>query len=181
MFLRISGEPMENNNKFDNNGENLRGLDDLELSQVDYHADFPTQNQDPNDYQVEFTDEDIDPVTVTRDFRNIRLYMQIAGICGPISLIFGGILLGTVALIFAIMALRKVLRYSKRHDELGLRALYVRRFAILALVISAGCLIANIVFVITFMPQLTEMFTSGATGMSSSGGSASGGPSSTWG
>jgi hypothetical protein len=84
-------------------------------------------------------------------------------------------------LIFAILALRKIMRYTKRQDELGWRALYVRKFAILALVICAGCLVANIVFVVTYMPQLTEMFTSGATGMPSSGVAPGGGTTSTWG
>lgn len=174
---KIMGIENENGEFEPNQAENSAS----EQESTDMEGNSDIQIPGPSEANDGAFDEDVDPVAVTRDFRNIRLYLQIAGICGPLSLLFGGILLGTVALIFAILALRKIMRYTKRQDELGWRALYVRKFAILALVICAGCLVANIVFVVTYMPQLTEMFTSGATGMPSSGVAPGGGTTSTWG
>ena len=174
---KIMGIENENGEFEPNQAENRAS----EQESTDMEGNSDIQIPGPSEANDGASGEDVDPVAVTRDFRNIRLYLQIAGICGPLSLLFGGILLGTVALIFAILALRKIMRYTKRQDELGWRALYVRKFAILALVICAGCLVANIVFVVTYMPQLTEMFTSGATGMPSSGVAPGGGTTSTWG
>ena len=140
--------------------------------------DFPNEEPQP-------TDEEINDLKVIRDFKNIRLYMQIAGICAPVSLVIGGVLLGIVSLIFAILAFRKLMPYTKRNDELGIQALHVRKFAILALVVSAACTIANAVFVITNWSQLEGMITQGMSTMQlsggSSGGTSSGGTSSTWG
>ena len=135
---------------------------------------FNVKNPDEDDEHIDFG-------AVTRDFKNIRLYLQIAGICAPVSLVFGGILLGTVALIFGILAFRKIARYTKRHDELGARARYVRKFAVLALAISVACIIANAVFVVTNWSELSSMISSRMTGTGSSGSASGGGTSSTWG
>jgi len=154
----------------------------------DNRQDLENMLEPMPDYIIEEpqpTDEEINDLKIMRDFKNIRLYLQIAGICAPVSLVIVGVLLGTVSLIFAILAFKKLMPYTKRKDELGVQALHIRKYAILALVVSAACIIANAVFVITNWSQLEGMITQGMSTMQlsggSSGGTSSGGTSSTWG
>ena len=119
-----------------------------------------------------------------RAFRFIRTnlnYILIAGICGPVSLIFGGVLVGTIGLIFGIIALRKISQYAKREDELGYQSKRIKKFVILAIAICAICMIANIVYVVLFWPELSSAISSGVATPAPSGSGAGTGPTSTWG
>ncbi|MDO5117803.1 MAG: hypothetical protein Q4D34_04880 [Eggerthellaceae bacterium] len=171
-------EDKQNNGNIDQKSQDNRQELENMLEPVPEYPEYKVE--EPQPAEEEYVD-----MKVARDFKNIRLYLQIAGICAPVSLVIGGVLLGTVALIFAILGFRKLYPYTKRNDELGATALNVRKYAILALVVSAACIIANAVFVITNWSQLEGMITQGMSTFQLSGGSSGsasgGGTSSTWG
>ena len=113
-----------------------------------------------------------------------RKQINIAYIAGPISLILGGLLLGTVGLILGILAWRKLNALVRKQSLLAQDAKLLIKSAKIAIVVCAIAMVLNFVSFIIVYPQIMEMIDSGqfdylissstgATGTSTSG--------STWG
>lgn len=145
-------------------------------AKVNYEESNSRGFQDDPEVGLQENASRVDMEQIARDFKSIRLFLRISGICGPVSLIFGGALLGTVGLIFGILAFRKVRPYTAWEEEFGARAQRVKKFALLAILICIACITINIVFVFFYYSELSNML---ATGGVTSG--AVSGSSSTWG
>ncbi len=90
-----------------------------------------------------------------------RKQINAASVIGPISLILGGILLGSVGLILAILAWRKLNALLQKKSLLAEDASRLLKSAKIAM---AVCMIAIVLNLISFMvvyPQLMEMIDSG--------------------
>ncbi|MCI8469067.1 MAG: hypothetical protein HFJ75_06230 [Eggerthellaceae bacterium] len=124
--------------------------------------------------------------------RSAQTLVTIATISGPVSLLIGGVMLSTIGLVCAIMALVKANGFLKEpgEDQWKVIASRIRRSSVLAVIVCALALILNAMTVASVMPAMMEAVQSGdltslyeSYGMAPSGGSGStgSGGSSAWG
>ncbi len=118
-----------------------------------------------------------------RRLRSIRTKITIAYVAGPVSLLIGGLLLGTVGLICGIIAYRSIGALQSKSPEVAAAALSMRKSAITGMVISGIALALNAISLIALYPVIAEMIDSGMLTVSGVGGagSSSSGASSVWG
>lgn len=114
---------------------------------------------------------------IERELKSINRYFQIAGFCGPVSLVFGGLLVGGIGLILGFIAYRKCAVFLERDDSIGLRAQYYRRASKIAMIICGVCIALNLIAVIFYYPQIIDALTTQNYSYTSSGRATS----STWG
>ncbi len=114
--------------------------------------------------------------------RSVRTKITIAYVAGPVSLLVGGILLGSIGLICGIVALRSISKLQSKSTEVAKAALSMRKSAITGIVISAIAVALNAISAIAFYPVLYDMVESGTLSLSGSGDAGvSSGASSVWG
>lgn len=82
-------------------------------------------------------------------------------IAGPVSLLFGGVILSTVALIASILAFVKVRRAKEPEDKAGSAAYGVYRQSIVALAVSGLALVLNAVSLAFILPTLVDYLQNG--------------------
>lgn len=126
-----------------------------------------------------------------KDYKSIQMLASISMIGGPLSLLFGGVLLSTAALVCGIIAL--VLLRSARARAAGSSeepiAQNLMRQSVIGLAVSAIALVLNAAALATVMPAMMEalqtgdpsaLMNGGSEGASSSSGAfdAASGPSS---
>ena len=117
-----------------------------------------------------------------RRLRSIRTKITIAYVAGPVSLLIGGILLGSVGLICGIIAYRSILALQSKSPEVAAAALSMRKSAITGMVISAIAIALNVISLIALYPVIAEMIDSGALTLSGTeGAGSSSSASSVWG
>lgn len=117
-----------------------------------------------------------------RRLRSIRTKITIAYVAGPVSLLIGGLLLGTVGLICGIIAYRSIAALQSKSPEVAAAALSMKKSAITGMVISAIALALNAISLIALYPVIAEMIDSGmltVSGVEGAGSSSS--ASSVWG
>ena len=120
------------------------------------------------------------PYPYTPELVSASRYLLVAAIAGPLSLLIGGTLLSTIALILAIIGYRKTFSCKDSLDAASYSS--ARKFAIGALVVCVLTLIANIAFMIIWYPTILEWVSSGGNGQILGGGGTLGpSGSSTWG
>lgn len=96
------------------------------------------------------------------DLNSARTLSTIATIGGPVSFIIGGVLLSSVSLICAIIALVKTKRVLAHAESpyLGY-ARALKQTAIMGIFISTVALVLNIIGVVTMLPMLMDALQSG--------------------
>ena len=115
-----------------------------------------------------------------REVTTASRYMLVGAIAGPLSMLIGGTLLGTVALILSIIGYRKASACRGRIDEQALKS--VMRFGKAVIAICILTLVANVVFMIIWYPTILEWVSTGDTsGLIGGGGSSTYSGNSTWG
>ncbi|WP_139653012.1 hypothetical protein [Raoultibacter phocaeensis] len=121
-----------------------------------------------------------------RELKSAQNLVIAASITGPISMIIGGVFLGTIGLICGILAYRKIKALMGKGGPIGLMAGRLRTACVVALVVTAIALVLNIANMIMIYPLVMEavqtgdyskLFPNGT--VPSTGGSTSGNP--TWG
>lgn len=116
--------------------------------------------------------------------KSIQNLVTIATITGPASLLFGGILLGTVAIICGALAIHKLKKLpiaNQNHAELVGK---VKRSALIAIAISFAAILINGIFVMYMMPEVMAALEAGDLSAIQGGNLASetgSNPSSVWG
>lgn len=121
-----------------------------------------------------------------KELKSAQNLVIAASITGPISMVIGGVFLGTIGLICGILAFRRIRVLVGKGGPVGLMAARLRTACIVALVVTAIALILNIANMIMIYPMVMEavqtgdyskLFPDGS--VPSTGGSTSG--NSTWG
>ncbi|MEG1513163.1 MAG: hypothetical protein RR362_05535 [Raoultibacter sp.] len=111
--------------------------------------------------------------------------MVIAGnIAGPVSLMFGGVLLSSIALIIEIIACTKLSKLAKGKTPFAQAASRLRRANIVGLVICAAAVALNIYAAVIMYPIVLEAVQSGDLSNLLKGdfsASSTNAPNSTWG
>ena len=90
------------------------------------------------------------------ELRTIQTLVTVSIIAGPVSMVIGGVLLSTVALVCALVAFLKARRVA---DAAGIDANLVRtmrRQAVLGLAIGIVALVLNAVTLAMLMPAIIE-------------------------
>lgn len=82
-------------------------------------------------------------------------------IAGPVSMLFGGVLLSTIALICAIVAFAKVKKLLEPNDKDGSVARSIYRQAIVALSVSAIALVLNAISLAMILPTMIDVLQNG--------------------
>lgn len=111
-----------------------------------------------------------------------RRLVMAAQVCAVVSLFIGGVLLGIVALVLAIMGFRRLDGVARRVPDPAVEAAF-RRSGIIAIVVSLFALVLNAITLIAMMPVLTYIAETGDynalfDGIPAGGGATS---NSTWG
>ena len=133
---------------------------------------------DPNDGNHQFRPNTLDEQTL----RSARSQTTFAFIAGPLSLFIGGMLLGTIGVICAFLAYRKLHSLAQKTNETASIARGMLKSARTALVICLVAVALNAVSFAIMFPVIEQMLQSGD--FSSVAGNMSAGTSagtSTWG
>lgn len=138
------------------------------------HMQQPNHPQTPNPQRIP------NAIPVNAEYAKVRRMVGIAQIMALVSLLIGGVVLSTAALIVAVIA------YSRIRNQLTTNPdptwMAVRRAAVIGIVLSVGALVLNAISIIVFYPMLNDMFNSLNVGqMTGAGGAPGAGSSSTWG
>lgn len=96
-----------------------------------------------------------------QQLRTVQTLDTIAFIAGPVSLLIGGVLLATVALVCAIVAYVKARSLVRPEDAPGSLPASLRMQSIVAIVITAFALIVNAVWFAMTFTALMEVIQSG--------------------
>lgn len=96
------------------------------------------------------------PVAVNRnsELKNLRTLMMISGIGGPFSFLIGGVLLSTISLVCALIALSKFKRLFIAGSPDASR---IKRAIVFSIIISSAALVWNVAWVVTVLPEVWEM------------------------
>lgn len=123
--------------------------------------------------------------------KTVRTQITVANICGPVSLLIGGIALSTVGIVSAILAWRGAKRVVESNSPSAPMANNFRKSALVSIVICCAALVINAFYAAMVMPSLIDAVNTGDysglfgdapssdAGTSGSSGSADGG--SAWG
>lgn len=115
--------------------------------------------QEPQDFRPSTNDSsESERLTLLKSAQTL---VTISIIGGPVSLIIGGVLLSTIALICGILAFTKIKRAATPHDTKDALASILRRQAIFAIAIAVFALILNGVTLAMTMPVIFEALQSG--------------------
>lgn len=98
---------------------------------------------------------------IASQIRNIQILGSIAVIASPVSLVFGGVLLSTIALICAVVALSKIKALESQADVSADIVAALRRQARVGLAVSIGALVINCVFLIMRLSVVIPLLESG--------------------
>lgn len=90
------------------------------------------------------------------ELRTIQNLAIVASIAGPISLIFGGMLLSSIALVIALVALWKIRRVLKDEARVTAVTKEFKKICIIAVVGCAAAFILNTVSLVTMYPTFVE-------------------------
>ena len=101
------------------------------------------------------------PNSAIAEFASARRLVTIAQVMAIVSLLIGGVVLSTAALVVAIMALQKVRAhvYTDAQDQLTWQLL--KRSTTIAIVVAVLALAANVAALIVIYPMLMEAIQSG--------------------
>lgn len=114
--------------------------------------------------------------------RKAQTNVLVASICAPVSLIIGGVLLGSVGLVFAILGFRKLTALAEKENDMAAVAKRIKRSASIAMVFCVVAIILNGISAWMMYPEIVATLQSGEYGTIFSGlGSGSAGSTSTWG
>lgn len=106
--------------------------------------------------------EDKNPRSDEAQLGNAQTLLSIAMIAGPVSLLFGGLFLGVIALICAILAHRKLLHHAsvanKQQDSMGYKLYRQTRIALYVCLFVVAC---EFVILILSLPMLLDALESG--------------------
>lgn len=96
-----------------------------------------------------------DPYGDAKQMKSAQTLITIGMIAGPVSIVFGGVFLSTIALICAILALTKINATMNRGSDFNKDlAAALRKQAIFAMAISGIALILNAVTLAMIMPAI---------------------------
>lgn len=114
--------------------------------------------------------------------------INVALVFGPISLFLGGMLLGVVGIILAVLGLRKLNGLIEKNSPFSADAERLKKSARIALIVCGIAIALNFVSFVIMYPTIMEMIDSGqldsllgTTGAVSSGSGAGSSATSTWG
>lgn len=133
----------------------------------------------PQPPQIEQTD--------ARDLKSAQMLIIAASIAGPVSMIIGGVMLSTVALICGFVAFRRIRVLLGKGGTTGLLAARLRTACFVALAVSALALILNVIALVLVFPAFLEAVQTGdyskflAEGSLPNGTGSTGNGSSFWG
>ena len=126
---------------------------------------------------------------VAAELKSAQTLTTVAMICGPVSLLIGGVILSTVAIICAVLAYWKTKKLQPKNGTQEELIRKVNRTAVITTVIGIAALVVNAIYVAMMMPILLETLNTGdisalqngvsTLGESTQGGNSSG--SSVWG
>lgn len=97
----------------------------------------------------------------SHNLSSAQTLITIALISSPVSLIIGGVLLSSVALICALVAQTKVRTALTMMDEPTFMATRLRSQTRIAMLVSLCATVANVVYVVLMFPVLMEFMQSG--------------------
>lgn len=118
--------------------------------------------QNNNDEQPQGSPIDDFQPSKAAELKSAQTLATVGIIAGPVSLLFGGVILSTVALIALILAFVKVRRAKDSEDKAGSAAYGIYRQSIVALVVSALALVLNAVSLAFILPSLVEYLQNGS-------------------
>lgn len=93
--------------------------------------------------------------------KSIQNLVTIATIAGPVSLLIGGMLLGTIAVICGALAVHKLNKLPIQNSSHAELVGKVKRSAYIAIGISVAALVVNGVFVALMMPEVLAAIETG--------------------
>lgn len=99
-----------------------------------------------------------------RALRSAQSKITFAYIAGPLSLFIGGMLLGTIGLICAYLAYRKLGQLSHKEASIADAALKLKKSARTALIVCAVAFFVNGVSMIVMYPVIVDMLQNGQYG-----------------
>lgn len=97
-------------------------------------------------------------------FSSARKFITASQVAAVVSLIVGGVLLSSIAVVLAIIGFRKLNDIAQGHTDQIEVHFALRRSGILAIGISAAALIINVVSLIFFYPMVMESLGAGGFG-----------------
>ena len=100
----------------------------------------------------------------TRALRSAHSKITFAYIAGPLSLLIGGMFLGTIGLICAGLAYRKLNELANKEPSIAQAALKLKKSAKTALIICAVAFVLNGITMYLMYPIVLEMLQSGQYG-----------------
>lgn len=118
----------------------------------------PEQHNDDNKHENQPA---MPQPTRTSQLKSAQTLVMIGIIGGPVSMLFGGVLLSIIALVCGIIGYCKVnsvLQQSKSTDDI---AKSLQRQALVAIAVSAIAAVFNVVYLVSIMPVMLEMLQSG--------------------
>ena len=99
--------------------------------------------------------------SATAQLKTAQTLTMVALVCGPVSLIIGGMLLSTVAVVCSIIALVKISHARKDTSVSANLVTRVQRMGIIAIAISGIALILNVISFMLVMPILMNYMETG--------------------
>lgn len=132
--------------------------------------------QKPTDFNNNASEQD-----KFQTLKRIQTLAIIASIAGPVSILFGGLLLNIVALIIGLVAFSRIRKFLENNPDDAKLAQPLRTTCIIALVGCSVAMVLNIVQVIMIYPIVVEAMNNGTLEdlLNGTGGSSQG--SQTWG
>lgn len=100
----------------------------------------------------------------TRALRSAQSKITFAYIAGPLSLLIGGMLLGTIGLVCAGLAYRKLNELASKEPSIAQSALKLKKSAKTALIICAVAFLLNGISMYLMYPIVLDMLQSGQYG-----------------
>ncbi len=93
--------------------------------------------------------------------KKTQTLLFVSNIGGPVSLFIGGVFLSTAGLVCAILAYRRLIKFSTQDPQAKLIALRLKRSSIVGLIICSIALVLNIATLIYVMPLVLEVMETG--------------------
>lgn len=97
-------------------------------------------------------------------FSSARKFITASQVAAVVSLVIGGVLLSSIAVVLAIIGFRKLNEIARGHTDQIEAHFALRRSGILAIGISVAALIINAVSLIFFYPMVVESLSAGGFG-----------------
>lgn len=121
-----------------------------------------------------------------RELNTCKNLITFANVLGPVSLLIGGVFMGTAGLVCAIVARVKLGRLTDKSKELGVDVQRYLKSSMVAIIICIAAIVLNAIALYLYMPVLLETLNSmdlSSFMTSEYGSSSAGSPSSTstWG